>query len=241
MSQIDELRKSIDARIVEAKHEIVALQAARAALINDKAATTSALSAKIARPGGRGKARKVARNGSSAESATGAGTSAAVASETAASTTAARAVPVIKSPPSQRAGAQKAASNPLSVGAPTGDGAAVDIGTKTASKPSPATKTRRSVPRKPAKSRSRVEVLLAGKLEAMLAESEAGLSAVTISERSNAARRQVLDLLRELEQTGRVRRSVTRRTSLWRLVTDEERIAERAAELARLSVRTSRK
>jgi CTP-dependent riboflavin kinase len=78
-------------------------------------------------------------------------------------------------------------------------------------------------------------VLLAGKLEAMLAESEPGLSAATVSKRADASYRQVLVLLRELEQTGRVRRSGTSRTSLWRVVTDEERIAERAAELARQS------
>jgi hypothetical protein len=84
-----------------------------------------------------------------------------------------------------------------------------------------------------------VEVLLAGKLEAMLRESEAGLSAITISKRSNAGYSQVLGLLRDLEGTGQVRRSGTRRTSLWRLVTDEERIAERAAELEALSAAKS--
>jgi hypothetical protein len=60
----------------------------------------------------------------------------------------------------------------------------------------------------------------------------AGLSAVTIAERANASYNQVLELLRERERGGEVRRSGTRRTSLWRLITDEERIAERAAELA---------
>jgi hypothetical protein len=78
-------------------------------------------------------------------------------------------------------------------------------------------------------------VLLAGRLEAMLRDAEDGLSAITISKRSNAGYNQVLSLLRELEGSGQVRRSGTRRTSLWRLITDEERIAERAAELERLS------
>jgi hypothetical protein len=241
MSQIDELRKSIDARIVQANNEIAALQAARAALSNGNAATASAVAATIARPSRRGKPRTAASNGSSAESSTGAGTSAATGSETATSTTAGPRVAATKASARQRTSAQQAASNAPSVEAPTVDGAALDGGTKTASKRSPATQTRTPVSRKPAKSRRRVEVLLAGKLEAMLGDSEAGLSAVTISTRANAARRQVLDLLRELEQTGRVRRSVTGRTGLWRLVTDEERIAERAAELERLSVGTSRK
>ncbi len=97
----------------------------------------------------------------------------------------------------------------------------------------PTAKPRRRRRAKPA-GRS-VEVLLAGKLEAMLREAEDGLSAVTISKRSNAGYAQVLGLLRDLEAAGQVRRSGTRRTSLWRVVTDEERIAERAAELEALS------
>jgi hypothetical protein len=92
----------------------------------------------------------------------------------------------------------------------------------------------------PARAGKSVEVLLAGKLEAMLSESEDGLSAVTISKRSNAGYSQVLGLLRELESSGQVRRSGTRRTSLWRVVTDEERIAERAAELEALSAAKTR-
>jgi hypothetical protein len=240
MSQIDELRKSIDARIVEANNEIAALQAARAVLSNGNAATTSAVSAKMARPSRRGKPRTVAGNGSSAESSPGAGTAAAVGSETPTSPTVGLAIPAKQAPARKRTSGQKAASNAPSGEAPTGDGAGLGGGTAAASKRSPATKTRRSVPGTAGTSRRRVEVLLAGKLEAMLGESDAGLSAVTISKRSNAARSQVRDLLRELEQTGRVRRSVTGRTSLWRLVTDEERIAQRAAELERLRVRTSR-
>jgi hypothetical protein len=45
----------------------------------------------------------------------------------------------------------------------------------------------------------------------------------------------VLVLLRELEAAGRVRRSGQRRGTRWHAITDEERIAERAAELAALS------
>jgi hypothetical protein len=78
------------------------------------------------------------------------------------------------------------------------------------------------------------EALLAGTLEAMLGEAEDGLSAITISKRSQAGYGKVRDLLRELESAGQVRRTGTRRTSLWRLITDEERIAERTAELENL-------
>ena len=81
----------------------------------------------------------------------------------------------------------------------------------------------------------RVVVLLAGKLEALLAESDGGLSVAAIVERSGARDAQVRDLLRELESAGRVRRTGVGRGTRWRLVTDEERIAERAAELASLS------
>jgi hypothetical protein len=195
MSHLDQLRESIEARIVELKDEMAALQAARAALRNDGAAsagTTAAVSAKRTPPTRRPGARKAARTGASAETPTSAG-----------------------------------------------DGADVDAPAGPASKPAVPPKPRNRVGRKPAKSERPVEVLLAGKLEAMLAESEDGLSAVTISKRSNARYQQVLDLLRELEKTGQIRRTGTRRTSRWRLITDEERIAERAAELERLSVGTS--
>jgi hypothetical protein len=69
-------------------------------------------------------------------------------------------------------------------------------------------------------------------LESMLQGSGDGLSAVAIAKAASAGYNQVLELLRELERTGIVIRTGTRRTSLWRLITDEERIAARAAELA---------
>ena len=81
-------------------------------------------------------------------------------------------------------------------------------------------------------------MLVADKLETILQGESDGLSAVTITERSNASYRQVLDLLRELEHTSRVRRTGTRRTTLWRLISDEERIAERAAELERRTAKS---
>ena len=91
----------------------------------------------------------------------------------------------------------------------------------------------------PARSEPRVEVLLADKLEAMLAQAPEGLSAITISKRANASYNQVRELLRECEGSGQVRRTGTRRTSLWQLITEEEQIAERAAELERLSLARS--
>jgi hypothetical protein len=84
---------------------------------------------------------------------------------------------------------------------------------------------------RPAKPKRLVEVLLAGKLEAMLRDAEDGLNAVAIAKQANARPTQVRDLLRELEVAGQVRRTGAGRASRWRVVTDEERIAKRAAEL----------
>jgi hypothetical protein len=104
-------------------------------------------------------------------------------------------------------------------------GAAEVTPTRTAAATRPARRTRRSTSK-------RVEVLLADKLEALLAESDGGLSVAAIVARSRARDGQVRALLRELDGTGRVRRTGAGRGTRWRVVTDEERIAERAAELA---------
>jgi hypothetical protein len=71
-------------------------------------------------------------------------------------------------------------------------------------------------------------------LTAILEAESEGLSAAGIAERGNAGYNQVLELLREREQAGDVKRTGTRRSTAWRLITDEERIAARAAELAAL-------
>lgn len=97
-------------------------------------------------------------------------------------------------------------------------------------------KPRRRTQSKSPQSRKRSEVLLAGKLQAMLSEADDGLSAIMIAKQSNAGYNQVRQLLRELEDSGHIRRTGTRRTTLWRLITEEERIAERVAELEHLSV-----
>ena len=101
----------------------------------------------------------------------------------------------------------------------------------------PSTSTPASVPRrtqrKPrAKPKRSTEVLLAGQVEQMLRESSDGLRTPDIAERGNADPGQVLTLLRELEKTCQVRRTGERRGTRWHLITDEDRIAERAAELA---------
>jgi hypothetical protein len=85
--------------------------------------------------------------------------------------------------------------------------------------------------RTPARRRKSVEVLLTGRLDAMLREAEGGLSAVAIAKAANARNSQVRELLSERESAGQVRRTGTGRGTRWRLITDEERVAARAAEL----------
>ena len=71
-------------------------------------------------------------------------------------------------------------------------------------------------------------------LERLLADTPAGLSANAIAKQASAGYSRTLKLLHELEGAGRVRRSGSRRSSVWQLITDEDRIAQRAAELERL-------
>lgn len=95
--------------------------------------------------------------------------------------------------------------------------------------------TRRRPARAP-RTKPKTEALTAGKLEQMLAVAD-GLTTSAISEETNATPNRVRTLLRELETLGRVRRSGQRRGTRWHLVTDEDRIAIRAAELEKLSKR----
>ena len=88
--------------------------------------------------------------------------------------------------------------------------------------------------------RTAADVVPAGKLEALLARSDGstGLSAAELTEQAGGARDQVLTLLRELEASGRVRRSGQRRGTRWHAITDEDRIAARAAQLESQSRRS---
>jgi hypothetical protein len=89
--------------------------------------------------------------------------------------------------------------------------------------------TRRARPRRRAVRAA--DVVPAGSLEALLSEN-GGLTTSELAVRSNGDRDQVLTLLRELETAGRIRRSGQRRSTRWHAITDEDRIRERAAELA---------
>jgi len=97
--------------------------------------------------------------------------------------------------------------------------------------PAAAPRATRRTRRRRAKAAAAVEVVPAGRLEALLSEN-GGLTTSALAERSNGDRDQVLTLLRELETAGRIRRSGQRRSTRWHAITDEDRIRERAAELA---------
>jgi hypothetical protein len=97
-------------------------------------------------------------------------------------------------------------------------------------RPAPARRVVRRAKRG-AKNARRGEVVPAGRLEALLSEN-GGLTTSALAERTNGDRDQVLTLLRELEAAGRIRRSGQRRSTRWHAITDEDRIRERAAELA---------
>ena len=83
----------------------------------------------------------------------------------------------------------------------------------------------------------RYEVVPAGKLTALLAGSE-GLRTAELAKVTNGDPAQVLALLKEQESAGEVRRTGTRAATRWQVITDEDRIAARAAELNAQSRRT---
>jgi len=89
-------------------------------------------------------------------------------------------------------------------------------------------------PPAPANSRSRpaakAAVIPAGKLVAALRAS-GGLSSADLAKATGGAVAQLRDLLRALEKEGQVRREGHARGLRWLLVTEEERVARRAAEI----------
>jgi hypothetical protein len=75
------------------------------------------------------------------------------------------------------------------------------------------------------------EVVPLGKLEQLLGSTSDGLSAAALAKRTNGSADQIRALLKDLEAAGKVRRTGQRRGTKWRVITDEDWIAERAAEL----------
>lgn len=97
--------------------------------------------------------------------------------------------------------------------------------------PAPAIKpvARRSA--RPTRARM-IKPLAAENAERLLAE-DGGLTAAALARRAGADRDQVLGLLRELERARRARRTGRGRGTRWHLMSEEDWVQERAAELAR--------
>lgn len=191
VSNAEEIRQSIEARLVEVRSEISSLQAARSALSDRRPATPRvAAAAAPKRTNNRSHSSSAPSATNAASPAKGAEGTPLAASPSAAKRVEAKAGTVARAPRERK---------PTAIKAP--------------------------------------QVLLAGKLAAMLQDADGSLSASVITKRGNARVGQVRALLRELESSGQVRRTGAGRAVRWRLVTDEERVAERAAELERLSAR----
>ncbi len=192
MSSLIEIGASIDARIVEARNEIAALKAARAALRPDSTRTRANRSASRGQVESRGRQDTTSSMDGAA------------------------------SPPD--GGVTAPAAGASASGGPSTDGAALP--------------TRRRARRRSPGVRQAAAVLMAGKLEVMLRDAQDGLSVAELVKSANARASQVGALLRELEKSGQVRRVGTGRGTRWRLITDEERVAERAAELEQRATST---
>ena len=93
-----------------------------------------------------------------------------------------------------------------------------------------------AVTRRPRRARRQSTAVPADRLEALLS-GNGGLTTSALAEEAGGDRDHVLRLLRELESAGRVRRTGQRRATRWHTITDEDRIRERAAELAARSRR----
>lgn len=83
-------------------------------------------------------------------------------------------------------------------------------------------------------------VVPAGKLTALL-DGSAGMSTSELAKATRGKPDQIRALLRDLEADDQIRRSGARRGTRWHLITDEDRIAARAAEIAAQSKRRSKK
>ncbi len=90
----------------------------------------------------------------------------------------------------------------------------------------PAAPRQRKPPRKPAKSVVPLEKLL------KVVGDTPGMTTTAIANQTGGDQSVLLELLKESEQKGEVRRQGQRRATSWYLVTDEDRIAARAAQIA---------
>jgi hypothetical protein len=78
--------------------------------------------------------------------------------------------------------------------------------------------------------RARVEPVPSGKLIAFLEGSD-GLTSTALARQTGGDARQIRVLLKELADAGQVRKTGERSATRWRLISEEEQIAARAAEI----------
>jgi hypothetical protein len=225
---LDQIAKSIEARIAELRDDMAALEAARSALQDGLTGTSAAPAARVARP-------RRARTAKRTRSTNGAANVVKVSEPVSDGKPARNAKSGSDAKPA-RNGRRARRTATASNGAGASPQATPKVSTGSADQTSKRRVRAKAAPRK---SRTQGAALGAGELQAMLGEAGEGLSAITISKRFSAGYNRVLGLLRELEAAGQIRRTGSRRTSLWRLITDEERIAERAAELEKRAVAKS--
>ena len=100
--------------------------------------------------------------------------------------------------------------------------------------PKPRRAPRRAAARQTAA--AKYKVVPAGRLTALL-HGSAGMSTPELAQATHGKPEQILALLRELEKADQIRRTGERRATRWHLITDEDRIAARAAEIAAQSKR----
>jgi hypothetical protein len=86
------------------------------------------------------------------------------------------------------------------------------------------------VPQRRRRKRARTAPPTGDALEQLLSSTD-GLTTAALAEQADAGSDVVLATLKQLEASGRVRRTGQRRSTRWHLITDEDRIAARAAEL----------
>jgi hypothetical protein len=84
--------------------------------------------------------------------------------------------------------------------------------------------------------RTAYAIVPAGKLTALL-DGSPGMSTRELSTATNGKPDQILALLRELEDANQIRRTGQRRGTRWHVITDEDRVSARAAEIAGQSKR----
>jgi hypothetical protein len=100
----------------------------------------------------------------------------------------------------------------------------------------PEPKVEKPAPKKPArpragrKPRQKREVVPAEKLVVLLGE-RGDQSTAELAKLADGTPDQVLALLKELETADKIRRTGQRRSTRWRLMTEDDRVADRVAEL----------